>query len=207
MTDSKPTVDLGFTQDNYHEVGHICLIYDSEEERQRIVTEYLAAGLRQGEIVRYATDTTPPEQIRGWLLDLGVELPEDAPFAIFKAENFYCPNGHFEPKALVAGMLPRYAQYQQAGYHGIRSSGEMSWMLKGIPGSERWLEYEIRLNTVGGTFPHSGMCQYDARLFDGAALFKVLQVHPYMIAHGQIVRNPFYMRPEEFLKGDEVVQP
>jgi hypothetical protein len=42
------------------------------------------------------------------------------------------------------------------------------------------------------------MCLYDARLFDGATLFKVLQVHPYMIARGQIVRNPFYVRPEEF---------
>jgi hypothetical protein len=24
-------------------------------------------------------------------------------------------------------------------------------------------------------------------------------VHPYMVAQGQIVRNPFYMRSEEFL--------
>jgi hypothetical protein len=44
------------------------------------------------------------------------------------------------------------------------------------------------------------MCQYDARVFDGATLFRVLKVHPYMSAHGQIVRNPFYTRPEEFLK-------
>jgi hypothetical protein len=44
------------------------------------------------------------------------------------------------------------------------------------------------------------MCQYDARRFDGATLFKVLQVHPYMVAQGQIVRNPFYLKPEEFLE-------
>jgi hypothetical protein len=30
-------------------------------------------------------------------------------------------------------------------------------------------------------------------------LFKVLQIHPYMIAQGQVVRNPFYIKPEEFL--------
>jgi hypothetical protein len=42
------------------------------------------------------------------------------------------------------------------------------------------------------------MCQYDARLFDGATLFKVLQVHPYIIAQGQIVRNPYYIKPEDF---------
>jgi len=40
------------------------------------------------------------------------------------------------------------------------------------------IEYEMMLNTVESDFPHSGMCQYDARLFDGATLFRVLQVHP-----------------------------
>ena len=58
-----------------------------------------------------------------------------------------------------------------------------------------------RLNTITDTFPYMGMCQYDARLFDGASLFKVLQVHPFMIAQGQLVRNPFYIKPEEFLAG------
>ncbi len=202
MNDQRREIDLGFTKEHFPKSGHICLIYDNEQQRQRIVSEYLAAGLRQGELVRYAADVTNSEQVRAWLLELGVELPEGESFTVFKAENFYCPNGRFEPQEMIAGMLPRFEQVKQAGYSGIRSSGEMSWTLKGIPGSDRWLEYETFLNTVGGTFPHSGMCQYDAQLFDGATLFKVLQIHPYMIAQGQIVRNPFYTRPEEFLKAD-----
>ncbi len=200
MNAQQPAVDMGFTNEHFPESGHICLIYDSEGQRQKIVSEYLAAGLRQGELVRYAADVTTPEQVRAWLLEMGVEIPEGDSFTVFKAENFYYPNGQFDPQALIAGMLPRFEQVKEAGYRGIRSSGEMSWALKGILGAERWLEYETLLNTVGGTFPHTGMCQYDARLFDGATLFKVLQVHPYMIAQGQIVRNPFYVRPEEFLK-------
>jgi hypothetical protein len=195
---------MGFTTERFPDSGHICLIYDDEAQRQKIVSEYLAAGLRHGEVVRYIVDTTSPEQVCAWLLELGVELPEGGPFSVFTAESFYCANGRFEPQELIANMLPRYAQYQKAGYSGVRSSGEMSWTLKGLPGSERWLEYEVLLNTVGGAFPHSGMCQYDARLFDGATLFKVLQVHPYMITQGQIVRNPFYLRPQEFLAQLEI---
>ncbi len=207
MNDQRQEIDLGFTKEHLPESSHICLIYDNEAQRQKIVSEYLAAGLRQEEVVRYITDVTAPEQVCAWLLELGVELPEGGPFSIFKAESFYCANGRFEPQELIAGMLPRYDQYKKAGYRGVRSSGEMSWTLKGLPGSDRWLEYETLLNTVGGTFPHTGMCQYDARLFDGATLFKVLQIHPYMIAQGQIVRNPFYMRPEEFLKEFGASQP
>jgi hypothetical protein len=61
------------------------------------------------------------------------------------------------------------------------------------------LEYEVGINLLRDPFPHVGMCQYDARRFDGATLFKVLQVHPYMIVQGQTVRNPFYLQPDEFL--------
>ena len=192
-------IDVGFTRERLTGSGHVCLIYDSEAQRRRIVCEYLAAGLRQGELVRYIADATTPEQVRSWLLELVAKLPEDGPLSLFKAESFYCPGGRFDPKELIDGMLPRFDLAQKAGYSGVRSSGEMSWALKGIPGSDRWLEYETLLNTVGGGFPHTGMCQYDARLFDGATLFKVLQVHPFMIAQGRIVRNPFYIKPEEFL--------
>ena len=76
----------------------------------------------------------------------------------------------------------------------------MTWVFRGIPGSEHFLEYEVRLNMITETFPYIGMCQYDARRFDGATLYKVLQVHPYMVAQGQIVRNPFYLKPEEILE-------
>ena len=75
----------------------------------------------------------------------------------------------------------------------------MTWALRCLSDSDRLMEYEALLNTVTDTFPHSGMCQYDARIFDGATLFKVLRVHPYMIVQGQIVNNPFYVRPEEFM--------
>jgi NADH:ubiquinone oxidoreductase subunit B-like Fe-S oxidoreductase len=74
----------------------------------------------------------------------------------------------------------------------------MTWTLKGIPGSERLLEYEVLLSTVIANFPHSGMCQYDARRFDGATLFNVLKVHPWMIVRGKIVQNPYYISPQEF---------
>jgi hypothetical protein len=177
------------------------MIYESEEQRRKIVSEYIAAGIRQGELVRYFTDKTTSETVHSWLLELGVELSEaekDGTFAMAKAENAYCPDGYFDPKKMIDGSIQRYDRAKKAGYKGSRACGEMSWALHNIPGSDRLMEYEVLLNTVTDSFPHTGMCQYDARLFDGATLFKVLQVHPYIIAQGQIVRNPYYIKPEDF---------
>lgn len=191
---------MEFAGEDYPGSCHVCLIYDSEEQRRKAVAEYLAVGFEKGELVRYFADDSTPESIRSWLRGMGVglpESPEDGSFGVFACEGAYCPSGKFDPREMIAGMLPRYESARKAGYKGARYTGEMTWALKGIPGSDRLLEYETLLNSVGGDFPHSGMCQYDARIFEGATLFKVLQVHPYMIARGQLVRNPYFIRPEE----------
>lgn len=195
--------DLGKGLQEIHpDCHHVCLIYDSEEQRRKTVTEFLASGLDQGELVRYFADTTSGQELRSWLQAAGVEVATaeaDGAFGIVKAETAYCPGGQFIPQELIARMLSRYAMARDAGYRGSRACGEMSWALRDIPGADRFLEYEVRINTITETFPYVGMCQYDARLFDGATLFKVLQVHPYMIARGQVVRNPLYIKPDEFL--------
>ncbi len=202
MNDQRQETGKGFAQEIFPECHHLCLIYDSEEQRRRIVSEFLAAGLKQGELVRYFADTTSPKEIRAWILETGAELlkaEEDGAFGIIKAESAYCPSGRFVPQEVIENMVSRYALARKAGYRGSRACGEMSWALRDIPGAELFLEYEVRINTITETFPYIGMCQYDARLFDGATLFNVLQVHPFMIAQGQIVRNPYYIKPEEFL--------
>lgn len=185
----------------FPETCHVCLIYDDDEQRRKIVSEYLATGLQQGEVVRYFSDRTPPETIKYWLTDLGIDVEQaekDNSFGIFGAETAYCPEGHFDPEVMINNSLKRYDTAKVAGYKGSRACGEMSWALKEIPGSDRLIEYEVLLNTVDSEFPHSGMCQYDSRLFDGTTLLKVLQVHPYVIANGQIVHNPFFIQPNEF---------
>jgi hypothetical protein len=191
----------GYTLAHFPDSCHICLIYDSEDQRQKIVSEYLAQGIKNGEIVSYFTDKTDSKTVLSWLSDQGIELQESEEmpkFRIAEADKAYCPNGTFEPEKMIESSKKRYQTAKAAGFRGSRASGEMSWALKGIPGSERIIEYESMLNSVKEDFPHSGMCQYDARLFDGATLLKILQVHPYIFAHGQVVQNPYYIKPTKF---------
>ncbi|NOU17525.1 MAG: hypothetical protein HOO91_08205 [Bacteroidales bacterium] len=185
---------------------HVCLIYENEEQRQKIVADYIAEGLRKGELVHYFTDKTTPKTVRSWLLGIGMELSETektGSFSISKAEKAYCPDSKFVlPQKMIDGSILRYDEAKKTGYKESHACGEMTCTLKDISGSNQLLEYEVLLNSVTSTFPHTGMCQYDARLFNGAALFNVLKVHPFMIAQGQVVSNPFYIKPEEFIAGN-----
>jgi hypothetical protein len=62
------------------------------------------------------------------------------------------------------------------------------------------MEYEALVNKVLETHPVTAICQYDADRFDGETILRCLEVHPYMIIRGQVVHNPFYMKPEDFIK-------
>ena len=93
-----------------------------------------------------------------------------------------------------------YSSCIEDGIIGARVSGEMTWALKGLPGSEKLMEYEAQVNNVLVTHPVTAICQYDANQFDGGTIIDVLNVHPMMIVRGQIVRNPYYMKPEDFLE-------
>lgn len=202
MSEQRQIVDIGSAWDIFPENSHICLIYDNETHRDQVVHQFIAAGLRKGELVRYFADRTAPDTVKSWVSDAGYDparLAEQGMVRIAAAEAAYCPSGRFDPPTLIAGMLHNYDEAKRAGFPGVRSCGEMTWALRDIPGADRLMEYELLISTVPDTFPHIGMCQYDARQFDGATLFKVLEVHPHLIAGSQLVRNPYYLRMEDFL--------
>ena len=150
----------------------------------------------------YFADVADRAEIPFYLNQIGVkptqrQLERQAHFDA--ARHTYCPDGYFEPDQMLNTVASMYHGSVKRGFAGARVSGEMSWALRGIPGSERLIEYEARLNLILPQAPTTAMCQYDARRFDGAVLFDVLSVHPMMVVHGQIVRNPAYRPPEEFL--------
>jgi hypothetical protein len=146
-------------------------------------------------------DEIPPMDVYAWLEKMDVIVPEkdiDAAFTAAYAQKTYCPDGTFIPDRMLATLRDFYDQSVDQGYPHCRVSGEMGWALKKLPGSDRLMEYESLVNRVVTTHPVTAVCQYDANRFDGATILKCLEVHPYMIVHGLVVHNPYYITPEEY---------
>ncbi|MDH3973871.1 MAG: MEDS domain-containing protein [Deltaproteobacteria bacterium] len=202
MCNSHEKVPMGFTREAFPAGTHMCLIYNSESERKKLIGKFLESGILSGEKVGYFADMMTPAEVRDWLIAMDIVLPKGGnseQFAIRDAENTYCPEGTFIPQRMLDNLKKYYKQALDEGYGGARVSGEMSWALKDIPGSERLMEYEALVNDVLKSHPVTAICQYDANKFDGATILDVLNVHPMMIVHGQIVQNPYYMKPQDFL--------
>jgi hypothetical protein len=197
MTDTCRHISLGFTEERYPEGIHICYLYNSDEERKRILPLFARHALLENEAFGYLADVPGRADLPGAIeqLDLGALL-KVAPgqVQLSTAMEGYYPDGSFDPETLLASLRARYAQARAAGLDGARVAGEMDWALRGVPGTERIIECESRINELVRETPITVMCQYDLRKFDGAMMFDVMNVHPVMIVGGHILRNPFYQR-------------
>ncbi|MBW1933126.1 MAG: MEDS domain-containing protein [Deltaproteobacteria bacterium] len=152
---------------------HVFFLYDGEEEHRALITPYLRQGLERKEKVVYITDAHSAETILGYLRGDGVDVEpylDSGQLAVLPAEAVYLPGGTFDPDRVIELLRTQTKLALAEGYSALRATGEMSSALRGIPGSERLLEYEAKVNRF---FPGSrllGLCQYDRRLFGPSML-------------------------------------
>lgn len=180
---------------------HFCLLYRDDEERWPFLAEYIRRGLEAGERVLYIADTSSASTIREHLERAGIDVGEAerrGQLRFLTAEEAYLRGGRFDPEAMIALLRRETEEALNRGFKGLRVTGEMTWALRGFPGSERLSDYEARVNEF---FPDSaciGLCQYDMRKFPPRILLEILQAHPEVAVGAHIVKNPFYIPPQEF---------
>ena len=196
-------VSLGFTSEKVLEGLHICYIFNEDYERRQTLAKYLKAGLEAGEKVSYFVDTITTDELAEHLKELGMDIREERKdINLIEALPAHCPDGSSSPPRMLEAFGGLYRQAISEGYKGARATAEMSWALSNEEHVrlEDLIDYEARLNHVLQEYPCTACCQFDARKFDGATIMDMLSVHPVMIVRGQLVRNPYYIDPDVFLK-------
>lgn len=197
MAQAQRHVCLGFTEELYPEDTHICYLYNSDEERRRILPQFARQALLQNEAFGYLADVPARTDLPAAMarLDLtGALTGAPGQVELSTTVEGYYPDGSFDPEQMLARLRERYELARAAGLAGARIAGEMDWALRGVPGADRIIECESRINLLVKEAPITVMCQYDLRKFDGAMMFDVMNVHPMMIVGGHILRNPFYQQ-------------
>jgi hypothetical protein len=200
---TRPMINMGFTTEPFPANTHMCYIFNDEAERREVIARYTNSGMASDEFVGYFADLDAEDLVEDYLASLGIHPPEGAhrDGIMFRpARPTYCSDGHFTALGMIHRLQDLQHTCQAHHWSNLRLTGEMTWALSpDITGAEELVEYESRLNLLMETHPFTAICQYDANRFDGATLFEILQVHPMMVVRGQIVRNPYYIPPKEFL--------
>ena len=181
---------------------HLCCLYMTEEEHCAILTPFISSGLAQGHKILYVVDAHTAETVFGYLEQEGLQtshLRSSGQLVVADSQDTYTREGHFDPESMLALLRSETDKALKEGYTALRVTGEMSWALRGLPGSDRLMEYEAKLNQF---FPENraiGLCQYDMRRFRHEVLLDVLATHPIAIVRNKAYDNIYYLPPEEFL--------
>lgn len=181
---------------------HLCCLYETEEEHRALLAPYLRQGLELGEKVLYIVDAHTAETVLKYLRDDGVKVEPYLAMkqlSILTASDAYMRDGIFDPDRMIDLLRSETERALAEGYSALRVTGEMTWALRGLPGSERLIEYEAKLNRF---FPDSkclALCQYDQRRFQPDVLLDVLATHPIAVVGTKIYDNPYYIPPTDFL--------
>jgi hypothetical protein len=159
MTGAERLVSLGFTAELFPAGTHMCYIYNDDRERHELISRFVESGLRGHEKVGYFVDLLSPEEMRAHLSESGVEFPPEMDgreFSITRALDTYCPDGRFVPERMLQNLRSMHCSSIDEGYAGARASGEMTWALRGVPGSERLYRIRSAHQHRGAEISHDG---------------------------------------------------
>jgi hypothetical protein len=62
------------------------------------------------------------------------------------------------------------------------------------------IEFESRVNDVWSRYDDTVICTYHLAQFRGDAVIDIMRTHPMAIIGGHLQQNPFFTRPDEFLR-------
>ena len=202
MNTEHKMISLGFTADKVPAGTHICQIFSDDDDRNESLLRFLLSGFNEGERVACFSEKANERSIKSFLKDNGIsmdELVQKEAFALSGTRDEYFKENTFDPDRMLDLLALFHAESSEMGFTGARVIGEMTPEVQQIPGGERLLEYESRISLLLKEHPITTVCQYDAHSFDGALIMDILKVHPLMVVRGAVVKNPFFIPPEEFL--------
>jgi two-component system, chemotaxis family, sensor kinase Cph1 len=175
---------------------HICALFQTEEEQLSIAAGYVADGLRRGERCLYVTESAAGlERFREVLEALGVDtaaaLKRGALVQATSAET-HLAGGRFDAERMLGMLNDAVEAALNDGFQGLRTCGDMSWLLGNPEGADQVVEYEAFLNQFFKGVRATGMCLFDRARLPPALIDHALATHSSVNLPGRLVPNPFF---------------
>lgn len=128
------------------------------------------------------------------------EYIETGAFSIKSTRDAYLLDGYFDTKKMCDFWSDAIKDANEAGYPAVRAAAEMTWALSMEPGCDQLVAYESQLNNVFPQSKVSALCQYNRKRFNAQIVKDIIHVHPIVVVDGDVIDNPGFRRPAEFIE-------
>ncbi len=180
----------------YKQGEHICSIYDTEEEQLAVAAEYLSDGLHSGERCLYAAASRADlNRFRTALTAAGIDVMDAVRRGAFLERTHaevHLAGGRFDCERMLRLLNEAVEAALNDGFKGLRTCGDMSWLLVECDGREQVTDYEALLNPFFKNVRGAGMCLYDRQRMSKHMIDGALATHPALVSAGRHQVNTAY---------------
>lgn len=159
---------------------HACCRADERQDRERLVVGFVRAGLRRGYKVVYVCDAHDVEATLELLRAADATVDEALrceQFDVRDAAASYAPDGAFDVERMLEALRAEHARALAEGYAGLSITGDVGAGLSGVPGAERLVEYERRIDAELGDSSSVLLCRYDHPRLDPETVSDATAAH------------------------------
>ena len=180
----------------FRQGDHICALYATEQEQLRISAAYVRDGLRRREQCLYVGSSPAAlKRFDAALTRVGIDagrMTKSGALIEATHADAHLAGGCFDSDRMLGLLNDCVERALNAGFPGLRTCGDMSWLLQEAAGSEQAVEYEALLNQFFAGVRGLGMCLYDRARLPPAWIDHALATHSCVNLTGRRVANPFY---------------
>jgi putative nucleotidyltransferase with HDIG domain len=184
--------------DSYYKIvpgTHLSLIYDDFNAQISYIAFLFDLGFKENYRCIYIVNENSVDTIinsfKAWGMNITFFIEKEQMLFLSSNET-YLENGYFDPDRMIAFLKKAEKAAIKEGYEGIKVAGEMTWILSGLPGTEKFSEYDDKFNKFIPESRIIAFCMYNELKFDKGILIEAILAHPKIGINGLFYDNPFY---------------
>ncbi|HLJ30443.1 MAG TPA: MEDS domain-containing protein [Candidatus Angelobacter sp.] len=178
---------------------HLCVIYETPQEKFLAAAPFIRIGLERGERCLYVSGEHKPasvvEAFNAAGIDTATAVKQGSLILAYKEP--YLTRGPFDPAHALRLWAKSVSEAKRAGFSALRFAGEVTRTLPGLAGNDHWIDYEVKLDHFLHTHDCLCLCLYNRRRFPPELILNVIRTHPVVVYGGLACKNRYYIPPDE----------
>ncbi len=180
--------------------SHLALLYKSQEEWVKAVSEFITAAIEKDEKVLHVNGEFSADFVKNKLKDNDIEvnnLIEKGELLFLNRDEIY--NNDFNINKILNSLKEEANKALTEGYSCLNITGEISQILKQKNSFHKIVNYEKQVDKeLFNKYPIKALCSYNMGLFDEQLIKNIIKLHPYILWNNYIYQNPYYISLESF---------
>jgi hypothetical protein len=178
---------------------HVCALFGGDDEEYRVLLPFIKDGLDRGERAVHVVPQHDHDEHCRRLTAGGIDAAAAearGQLDLRESADTYLRDDRFDAERLLADFGRMAGAFPRS-----RIVCRMGWAAGSRVRIDDVIDFESRVNDLWSRHDDLVICTYPIAQFGGDAIIDILRTHPMAIIGGMLHQNPFYVPPDEFLRG------